>query len=487
MPSARRPVARRLGEYFAVDSDWQRPLEPIARQDVWVGVTATVVSLVSIELSRGMGYFEHVGTPRWLEWLIVALACGLLVIRRRFPLAAGAGAALHLFVVGVTVPTLMGHASMQVVYFVAFYSAVAYARDRRTMAVVMGLVVTLMFGWLAWQFAVGNAVAQLQRELGDTRPQGPLSPVASSVVLTLLINAVYFGGAAVMGQVAWRGARQREALAEQAATIAEQSADLQRRAVVDERLRIARELHDVVAHHVAVIGIQAAAGRKMLDRDTAATRGALTEIERSSRDAVTQMRDLLGTLRSAAEEPPSGEGNRSPQPGPDSLPDLVAVHATPTLATTYDVVANPPDAVDRLPGPVALTLVRTAQEALANVSRHSTATRVAVVLRVEETAEGGYAEVEVIDDGRPRAGTSGSGLGQLGIRERAASQRGVVEIGPRVAGGYRVRVRLPLPAPCRAPRGASRGSARSGGEAVAVDASRGVSAGRSPGSSEGPA
>lgn len=99
------------------------------------------------------------------------------------------------------------------------------------------------------------------------------------------------------------------------------------------------------------------------------------------------------------------------------------------------------------------------QEALANVSRHSTATEVRVVARIVERQVGGYAEVEILDNGRPRPGTSGSGLGQLGIRERVASHRGQAEIGPRPAGGYRVRVRLPLGDRCATAPGEVQGLA----------------------------
>ena len=99
----------------------------------------------------------------------------------------------------------------------------------------------------------------------------------------------------------------------------------------------------------------------------------------------------------------------------------------------------------RVAPPIALTLYRITQEALANITRHSTATTSDVVLRVVEDAPAGaYAEVEVLDNGRARVGTSGSGLGQLGMRERAASHKGIVEIGARPTGGYRVRVRIPL-------------------------------------------
>jgi signal transduction histidine kinase len=93
---------------------------------------------------------------------------------------------------------------------------------------------------------------------------------------------------------------------------------------------------------------------------------------------------------------------------------------------------------------VGLSLYRIVQEALTNVRRHSTASAASVVLRVETGGARPSAEVEVTDNGRARPGTSGSGLGLLGVRERAAARRGEVEIGPRAIGGYRVRVRLPL-------------------------------------------
>ncbi len=114
---------------------------------------------------------------------------------------------------------------------------------------------------------------------------------------------------------------------------------------------------------------------------------------------------------------------------------------------TYTVVADPADAAARLGPAVGLTLYRTVQEALHNIRRHSTASAATVVLRVSGSEPGGFAEVEVLDSGRPRTGTSGTGLGLLGMRERVASLDGSLEIGPRATGGFRVRVRLPLARP----------------------------------------
>ena len=185
---------------------------------------------------------------------------------------------------------------------------------------------------------------------------------------------------------------------------------------------------------------------------------ALGAIEESSREAVTQMRGLLGTLRSietetetetetgADVEGASGRGlkGRAPEPGLADLPALVAERTAWGVQTAYDIVESSPGAIDRLSGPVSLTLYRVAQEALANTSRHSTASSARVTVRVTEDGPLPHAEVEIVDNGRPRSGTSGTGMGQLGMRERAATHRGTAEIGPRASGGYRVRVRIPL-------------------------------------------
>jgi signal transduction histidine kinase len=290
---------------------------------------------------------------------------------------------------------------------------------------------------------VGSAIQDVLDDTGDRDRPGLLGPIPGAIALTLVINAVYFGGAVVGGQASWRNARQKAQLAEQASTIRDQSDTLRRRAVTDERLRIARELHDVVGHHVSVIGIQAAAARRVIDRDPEAAATALGGIERSSREAVAQMRSLLGTLRDLGEETTERDG-RAPEPGVGDLPALAAERTASGLVTAYDQVESSPGAAQQLPGPLGLSLYRVAQEALANTTKHSTARSARIVLRVEDRIASPYAELEVLDDGRPRGATSGSGLGHLGMRERAAGMRGEVEIGPRPTGGYRVRVRVPL-------------------------------------------
>ena len=162
------------------------------------------------------------------------------------------------------------------------------------------------------------------------------------------------------------------------------------------------------------------------------------------------MRALLGTLRDLEGDQSAtlpGMPSRAPEPGVLDLPMLAAERTANGTETAFELVETPTGAAQTLSGPESLTLYRVAQEALANVARHSTAQAARVVLRVVTQGARPYAEVEILDDGRPMPGTSGSGLGQLGMRERMASLHGVVEIGPRVGGGYRVRVRIPLGGP----------------------------------------
>ena len=441
MATSARPVRARLAGWFGVDDPWQRPRPPVGRRDVVTAAAIGLFGLVALELVRSVGVLEEVDQPWWVQWVAVVTGAALLVSRRRWPLVVAGAAALHMLLVGLTMPMVMSQVTLQVVYFIAFMSAVAWARDRRWMLVVVGIIVVVMFAWIALQFAVGNAVQHLVDEGSASARPGVVAPIPAAVLLTLVINVVYFGGAIVIGQMQWRSARDHALLGAQAETISAQADELRTRAVTEERLRIARELHDVVAHHVSVIGIQAAAARRVMDRDPGATRAALEGIEGSSREAVSSMRGLLGTLRDV--EPADGPAlvSRSPQPGLGELPALVEACATPGRRVSLDVVEVSPGTATRLGGPLAHSIHRTVQEALTNVEKHSTAGRVSVVVRLDDTA--GYAEVEVVDDGRPRPGTSGTGLGQLGIRERAASHRGTVELGPRRTGGYRVRVRYP--------------------------------------------
>ena len=445
MSSTRSTLGHRVGAFFALEDDWSRPVPAIGRRDVMTGAAVEAIGVATLELARSAGAFEGETAPWWVIYLVMSAAAVALVGRRRYPVAVALYLAGHMFVTGVVMPPVMGQLALQICYFVGLFSAMAWGRSRRTSLLVSVSILLFMLLWIAWQFALGSAFQDFLGDEAIPEQGGFLPAIQSLVLLTFVVNLVYFLGAIVGGQVAWRGARQRDALARQTRTIEAQAESLRRRAVVDERLRIARELHDVVGHHVSVIGVQAAGARRVLDRDPAAAADALSAIEDSSREAVTQMRSLLGTLRDIEAEADGEDArDRAPGPGVHDIADLVATRTNGTLRTSYAVVEDGDGAAGRLPATVGLSLYRTAQEALANVVRHSTAGQASVTLRIAEHAPTPYAEIEVLDDGRLRPGTSGTGLGLLGIRERAASHRGEVEIGPRATRGYRVRVRLPL-------------------------------------------
>ncbi len=444
---AQTSLLERARSTLGLDAEWERPRPEISWRDGHLALVVGFVGVLALELMRSVGALESVSAPAWVQAVAVASGALLLVGRRRWPLWVAVGSAIHLFIVGATMPPVSGQIALQLVYFVALWSAVAWAPDRRATALVVGGIVLFMFAWLAWIFAWGSGI---QETFGtDELPDEGLFPaIPASIALVFLINVVFFGGAILAGQLTWNSARQRAVLDAQSRTIQTQSQDLQRRAVVGERLRIARELHDVVAHHVSVIGVQAAAARRVLRPDPEAAETALAEIEGSAREAVAQMRGLLGALRDN-DRGPAAEGgghtpDRAPAPSLADLPRLAEAHATALLRVDFDLVEEPASSAATVPASVAHSVYRTAQEALVNVTRHSTADRALVVVRVDRVAPGAFAEVEVTDNGRPRIGTSGSGLGQLGIRERVASHRGQIEIGPRLTGGYRVRARFPL-------------------------------------------
>ncbi|MGW1656203.1 sensor histidine kinase [Streptomyces atratus] len=211
---------------------------------------------------------------------------------------------------------------------------------------------------------------------------------------------------------------------------AEREAAEQRRAD-EERLRMARELHDVLAHSISVINVQSSVGLALLDSDPEQARTALTTIKAASKEALGEVRQVLDTLRTPGDAP------RAPAPGLDRLPELVEQAAGAGLTVTVET-----DGVRRAVPPGAdLAAFRIVQEALTNVVRHS-GSRTAQV-RI------GYGPARIrlrIDDEGPATGddAGGSGNGLAGMRERAAALRGTIEAGPRADGGFRVRAELPL-------------------------------------------
>lgn len=424
--------------------DWSRPRpSPAAlRRDLLVGAGLVVLALVIWEIGRSSYLLDDATTPEWeqLAWSLAAAAP--LAVRRRWPVAVMLVSAGVFFVMGLRDPLLGVQFTVQVFFFVALYTAAAWGPNRRLVQGAMAVVVLGMFVWVGVIMASASIVDEIP-ELSMER-RGLLTPLVAFVVYQFGINAAYFFGAWGVGQLAWRSARQREQLRRQAIELEARQASEARRAVLAERLRIARELHDVAAHHVSVIGVQAAAARRVLGVDGQAAGRALGAVEQSSRAAVGEMRQLLGVLRSdqGLDGDEGSADDRSPQPSVTDLDLLVTDCADGGLDVTVERVGEE----RALPSTVSLSLYRTVQEALSNVRRHSTARSARVTVRHSDSqAPSAWVEVEVLDEGRPRAGdTTGSGLGHVGMRERAELHGGQVEIGPRPSGGFRVRARYPV-------------------------------------------
>jgi signal transduction histidine kinase len=202
-----------------------------------------------------------------------------------------------------------------------------------------------------------------------------------------------------------------------------------RRAVAAERDRIARELHDVVAHSVSVMVVQALAGQSALQGEEPAARQALTSIERTGRQAMSEMRRLLTLLRE--------ERELAPQPGVAQLPELVEE----TRRAGLDVDLSEEGDAGGVPPGVGLAIYRIVQEALTNSLRHSPGSHTEVSLRYG----GGHVALRVANQGsNGNAALSGGGFGIPGMRERAALYGGELSAGPGESGGYVVEARLPL-------------------------------------------
>lgn len=299
-------------------------------------------------------------------------------------------------------------------------------------ACVGGVLLFAIGAWSSrrwWSIGVVGALA-LVLWAGALADGGNLVS-STALVFALVVLPVVLG-------YATRTRRQYVAEVERRLAEAERDRDVRaHQAVVLERQRIARELHDVVAHHVSLIGVQAGAARTALDSSPDITRAALEAIEVSSRAAVGEMRQLLEVLA-----PSSPDDGWAPQPALDQLPGLI--DRWRAAGVTVDAVLTGDPSV--VAPTVSLCCYRVVEEALTNVARHSTASHVSV-----RVAIGSSVHVEVIDPGPPRAdgvastadaGRTGRGL--VGMRERVASCGGRLDVGPSSDSSFRVLAEVPL-------------------------------------------
>ncbi|MCT2586462.1 sensor histidine kinase [Actinophytocola sp. S1-96] len=343
----------------------------------------------------------YIGVP------IVVGVVAPMVFRRKYPVAA----AFLTLLCGIPHAVFeLGVASFATAC-IALYTLVVYVGRRQATA-----------------FLVANALI--------TGIQTPLQyEDRESVVLTLIMAAMLLALSWLLGEFV--GARRAyHAEVEQRLSLLEVERDHQARmAVAEERARIARELHDVVAHAVSVMVVQADGAAYAVHGNPELADGAVRTISQTGREALAELRRLLGVLRSEDEG-----GGRTPQPGTQSLAELAERVRGVGLPVRLELVGD----LDELPTGIGLGIYRIVQEALTNSLKHAGPGTQALV-RVERTAD--TVELEISDDGRAAmrtlVGVAG-GNGLIGMRERALVFGGSLEAGPSADGGWQVRARLPL-------------------------------------------
>ena len=397
---------------------------------MWVALAVLVGGLAMIVLVNSIGLFAFGDASSLAEQLawVGALSVPLL-LRRRYPVAV-------LLVISVAFIAAQerhigDNNTPSIALFIAMFTVGAWERNRTVARWSRIGVITAMFGYLAVLFF--GALVEPRPDYEGAA--GPLDPFLAAVLLTILVNVVYFLTGYAFGNMAWLSARRQAELEYRAEQLHRSQEQNTRGAIIAERLRIARDLHDVVAHHVSVMGVQAGAARRALDRDQELARDALRTVEQTARTAIGELRGLLGVLRAEDAEPPAETHGASP--GLDQLDDLVATARAAGLEVSHGVYGDPRP----VPHGVALSAYRVVQEALTNVVKHAGARQAEVRVRYLDNA----LEVEVTDDGRGRSAPPATGFGLVGMRERIAVHGGELEAGPRREAGYRVRASLPVP------------------------------------------
>ncbi|CAI9418657.1 sensor histidine kinase [Nocardioides sp. T2.26MG-1] len=387
------------------------PRVSVVAQDATLALFVTYVQVQGVR--RVTAASEVAGRPiddlGHLGLALLLVSGAALIARRRWPVAvvlleAGASALYY---------GLEFHdGPVWLSLFVALYTLTAYGDGRRSARVATGLIVGLSIVWVTTG--------------ADVEPQAALGWLVFRI------------GASVMSAALGDSVRSRRVIAADAverAERAERTREIEAQARVDaERLRIAREVHDTVAHAIAIINVQAGITAHVLDQRPEQAREALETIEQTSSRALEEMRSVLGVLRADGDA-------RAPQPGLDQVEELTAKAAQAGLDIDLAWAGTPPDP---LPGAVGRAAYRIVQESLTNVIRHAGPTRVRVSIVYGDRA----LEVRVTDSGgsmtQDEGGSRDAGHGIAGMRERCRLLGGDLDAGPLPDGGFQVGARLPF-------------------------------------------
>ncbi|HEX6310545.1 MAG TPA: sensor histidine kinase [Acidimicrobiia bacterium] len=385
---------------------WNAPTHPPVGDGRWLAAAPAWVVPLVVAVFQVMG---TIGAARQqddtvslnaLTFLLLLAGPALLVVRRRYPAAVLLGAlAITLGYFALDNP----HGPVFLALVVAFFSAVA--GGYRLLSWVAGGVGYSLYLVIQWH-------------LDDKGP--PSGANAAGTAAWLLVVLVAAELVRIRGERVVEAAHTRE--------------EETRRRAGEERMRIARELHDVLAHNISLINVQAGVALHLLDDEPAQARTAMTAIKDASKDALRELRSVLGVLRQVDKAEP-----RTPAPGLGDLDGLVA--RAEGAGLTVRLERDGP--VRSMPSDVDVAAFRIVQEALTNVTRHAGPATATVRI--------GYSERELtlqVDDDGPGTAAAGrargAGQGITGMRERARALGGQLEAGPRPGGGFRVRARLPL-------------------------------------------
>lgn len=352
-----------------------------------------------------------------LALILGLVAIAALLLRHRSPLAA-------FFLVIGTVSVL--HFRYPV------FAANSFVSELCVLIVIFWVAWKTRFWWLA---VIGGLVAAIITaipifEINDNLQQSDLTTSGRLLSISTMIGSIVMVLLGLLGGVgARRLGLQSAELEQRNEQLALQRAKAEQAAVLDERVRIARELHDVVAHHVTTMTVHAGATRHVVGSDAPMVEGALRQIEESGREAIDELQRVLGFLRGE-----DHDGGRAPAPSLRRLSEL-----TESLNGSLNVRIVTEGDLERIPSAVDMSGYRIVQEALTNTIKHSKATQAHVRL----AAGPKKLHIEVTDKGPGANSMAGTGHGLVGIRERANLHGGTVQIGPRAGNGWQVVATLP--------------------------------------------
>ena len=398
---ARRPAA----EY----GQRMQRLVTLAKTYLFEAVIVLLVLEAMVETVRRLGASGSPGTSLWFA--LAAMGTLLLVIlaHRRFPFAGPA--AYWLLGAGISFvdPTLLPLAP-------SFF--------------VVGLAVAFLLGNLRSAVQAGFGLAVVLSSTALLVSMIPGHAAAEVVFIPLDFAICWFAG------FMFRETAEQAEAAKERAIVAERDREADAlRAVVEERTRIARELHDIVGHSLSVMTVHTSGVRRLLRPEQEQEREALIAVERTGREALAEMRRVVGALRDPGEGP-----SLAPQPSLSRVDALVANARETGLRVDLEIEGDPVP----LPAGVDLTAYRLVQEGLTNSIKHAAARRAEVRVRYDD----GHVEIEVCDDGQGAGGadpaSNGGGHGLVGMRERVSIYGGELEAGPRAEGGFTLRARLPV-------------------------------------------